>query len=90
MTITVPPEVEKSILAAVQGGRFRSVDEAVATAWLEWNQKQAPALPPLAEGADTSPDPLLGLWRDYADEMDQLVADAYRHRREETWRELGP
>jgi hypothetical protein len=88
MTITIPPEVEKSILAAVRSGRFRSVDEAVATAWLEWNQKQASALPPKVEGADTCPDPLLGLWHDYADEMDQIVADAYRLRREETWREL--
>ena len=43
------------------------------------------ALP--AAGADPDADPLLGLWRDYADEMDEIVADAYRKRREEKWRE---
>jgi hypothetical protein len=51
----------------------------------------------LAESAATRPpgdqgepdtDPLLGLWRDYADEMDEIVADAYRKRREEPWREF--
>ena len=88
MTINVSPEVEKSILAAVQSGRFRSVDEAVTTAWLAWKQKDPAALPPQAEDTDTSPDPLLGLWKDYADEMDEIVADAYRQRREESWREL--
>jgi len=40
-----------------------------------------------AEG-DPDADPLLGLWRDYADEMDEIVADAYRKRRDEKWREF--
>jgi hypothetical protein len=39
-------------------------------------------------GGDPDADPLLGLWRDYADEMDEIVADAYRRRREEKWREF--
>jgi hypothetical protein len=39
-------------------------------------------------GDDPDADPLLGLWRDYADEMDEIVADAYRRRREEKWREF--
>jgi hypothetical protein len=51
----------------------------------------------LAESAAANPaddqdepdaDPLLGLWRDYADELDEIVADAYRKRREEPWREF--
>jgi len=47
----------------------------------------------LAESAAAEPpgdqgDPLLGLWQDYADEMDEIVADAYRKRREEKWREF--
>ena len=46
----------------------------------------AAALP--AAGGDPDADPLLGLWRDYAAEMDEIVADAYRKRREEKWREL--
>jgi hypothetical protein len=41
-----------------------------------------------AAGADPDADPLLGLWRDYADEMDVIVANAYRKRREEKWREI--
>jgi hypothetical protein len=40
-----------------------------------------------AEG-EPDADPLLGLWQDYADEMDEIVADAYRKRREEKWREF--
>jgi hypothetical protein len=39
-------------------------------------------------GSDPDADPLLGLWRDYADEMDEIVADAYRKRREGKWREF--
>ena len=88
MTINVSPDVEKAILAAVQSGRFRSVDEAVTTAWLELNKKQSTARLPQAEEVEATPDPLLGLWGDYADEMDEIVADAYRHRREDKWREF--
>ncbi len=39
-------------------------------------------------GADPDADPLLGLWRDYAEEMDEIVANAYRKRREEKWRDI--
>ena len=88
MTINVPPEVEKSILAAVQSGRFHSADEAITAAWLEWNRRQPISPPPQAGEADPGPDPLLGLWHDYADEMDEIVADAYRQRGEQSWREL--
>lgn len=42
----------------------------------------------LAEN-DPDADPLLGLWRDYADEMDEIVTDAYRKRREGKWREFS-
>ena len=50
--------------------------------------ESAAAKPP---GDEDKPDadPLLGLWRDYADEMDAIVADAYRKRREEPWREIA-
>lgn len=43
---------------------------------------------PLGDQAEPDGDPLLGLWRDYADEMDEIVADAYRKRRLEPWREF--
>jgi hypothetical protein len=50
--------------------------------------ESAAAKPP---GDEDKPDadPLLGLWWDDADEMDEIVADAYRKRREETRRELS-
>lgn len=87
MTINIPPEIETSILAAVRDGRFRSVDEAVAAAWLEWNCKHPESPSPGGE-ADPGPDPIMGLWHDCADEMDEIVADAYRQRRRPSWREL--
>ena len=90
MTINVTPEVEASILAAVRSGQFRSVDEAVATAWLAWNRERTIAQPARGQVTDARPDPLLGLWKDDADEMDEIVADAYRQRREQSWRELDP
>jgi hypothetical protein len=49
--------------------------------------ESAAAEPPGDQG-EPDADPLLGLWRDYADEMDAIVADAYRKRREEKWREF--
>ncbi len=49
--------------------------------------ESAAAKSPSDEG-DPDADPLLGLWQDYADEMDEIVADAYRKRREEPWREF--
>ena len=87
MTINVSPKLIHSRRRA-DVVDFCPVDEAVTTAWLAWKQKDPAALPPQAEDTDTSPDPLLGLWKDYADEMDEIVADAYRQRREESWREL--
>ena len=44
------------------------------------------ALP--AAPVDPDADPLLGLWGDYANEIDEIVADAYRKRREGKWREF--
>ena len=49
--------------------------------------ESAAAEPPGDQG-EPDADPLLGLWQDYADEMDEIVADAYRKRREEKWREF--
>jgi hypothetical protein len=49
---------------------------------------ESAAAEPLGGQGEPDADPLLGLWRDYADEMDEIVADAYRKRREEPWREF--
>ena len=89
MTIHLPHDLESSIQAAVHSGRFASVDDAMAEAARllvrEISQVRPEPKPP-ATGA--SPDPLLGVWRDAADEMDEIVADAMRHRREEPWRAI--
>jgi Arc/MetJ-type ribon-helix-helix transcriptional regulator len=42
MTINVSKDVEISINAAVQSGRFPSVDDAVTAAWLAFNQQPSP------------------------------------------------
>ncbi len=84
MTIHLPRDVESSIEAAVHGGLFASIDEALAEAWrcLE-RQRSTPQSQP--ETGEVSPDPLLGSMRDYADEMDEIVAEAMK-RRQEPWR----
>jgi Arc/MetJ-type ribon-helix-helix transcriptional regulator len=91
MTIRLPSDLADSIEAAVHRGRFASVDEAVAAAvrillreLARENRQSGPA----AESSDSRPDPILGLMRDDAALMDEIVADAYRLRREETWRKL--
>lgn len=87
MTIHLPKELESSIEAAVHSGRFASIDDAMAEAvrllLRELRQKPTPV-----NAGDTAPDPILGLMRDDAELMDEIVADAYRHRREDKWREF--
>ncbi len=90
MTIHLPNDLEKSIQAVVRSGRFGSADEAMAEAarllLRELNQKPQYAA---EANADASPDPLLGSMRDAADELDQIVADAMKRRREEPWRAIS-
>ena len=89
MTIHLPHDLESSIEAAVHSGRFASVDDAMAEAarllLREINQGRPEPKP---QATDASPDPLLGVWRDAAEEMDEIVADAMRHRRDEPWRAI--
>lgn len=82
MTIQLPKELESSIEAAVQSGRFASVDEAMAEAarLLLSDLKHRP-LPPTADF-----DPLLGSMSDHAELMDEIVEDAMRHREQQPWR----
>ena len=44
---------------------------------------------PPGDANDPGPDPFLGSMRDAADELDQIVADAYRRRWEEPWRDIA-
>jgi Arc/MetJ-type ribon-helix-helix transcriptional regulator len=90
MTIHLPNDLESRIQAAVQNGRIASVDDAMAEAARllprEIDQRQQE---PHAGGIDLGPDPFLGSMRDADDELDQIVADAYRRRREDTWRDVA-
>ena len=60
---------------------MRPEQAAATTSWTNWQVDAAKAQQRRARS-----DRLLGLWRDYADEMDEIVADAYRKRRAEPWR----
>jgi Arc/MetJ-type ribon-helix-helix transcriptional regulator len=90
MTITLPHDLESRLQAVVQGGRFASIDDAMAEAarllLRDLDQGQ-----PQAETMDNETSPGLGsigAMRDAVDELDEIVADAYRRRREETWRDI--
>jgi Arc/MetJ-type ribon-helix-helix transcriptional regulator len=91
MTITLPNDLENSVQAAVHSGRFASVDDAMAEAvrllLRELKQGHPQAKP---EGNASTPGlGSIGAMRDAADELDEIVADAYRKRREETWRDFS-
>jgi Arc/MetJ-type ribon-helix-helix transcriptional regulator len=87
MTIHLPKDIESSIEAAVHSGRFASVDDAMTEAARLLLRQISQGRPePVIN--DASQDPLLGVWRDASDEMDAIVADAMRQRREQPWREI--
>ena len=86
MTIYLPEYLENSLREAVHNGRFASVDDAMAEATRLLLQKLKEDQ--LTTGSEATPDPVLGCMREDAELMDEIVADAYRHRRVETWREL--
>jgi Arc/MetJ-type ribon-helix-helix transcriptional regulator len=84
MTIHLPADLERSIEAAVHNGRFASVDDAMAEAArrllrdIGWEPPKPSASAP----------PLLGSMRDAADELDEIVAEAMKRRREGPWRTI--
>jgi Arc/MetJ-type ribon-helix-helix transcriptional regulator len=82
MTIHLPEDLERSVLAQVESGQFRSADDLVAHAVRSYLQQ------PKAPQADPSLGSI-GAMRDAADELDQIVADAMKHRREETVRDIS-
>jgi Arc/MetJ-type ribon-helix-helix transcriptional regulator len=87
ITIHLPAYLETSIEATVHSGRFASVDDPMAEAarLLLRTIKQEKPMP--LPGAAASP-PLLGSMRDAADELDEIVAEAMKRRREEPWRTI--
>ncbi len=88
MTIHLPNDLEASIQAAVQNGRFASVDDAMAEAarLLLRTIPQQPQPSPTKTAAPA--DPLLGIWRDAPDEIDEIVAEAMQRRRDEPLRAM--
>lgn len=94
MTIHLPDDLENSVRSLVQGGRFASEDDLIAEAVRAFLRQQntVSRIPAMAVAGslrdELGPDPLLGSMRDAADELDEIVADTYRKRREETWRDL--
>jgi Arc/MetJ-type ribon-helix-helix transcriptional regulator len=89
VTIHLPNDLESSIQAAVRSGRFVSVDEAMAeAARLLLRQLNGDRSTNDQPKINDSPDPILGCMREDAGLMDEIVADAYRRRSEEQWREL--
>ena len=87
MTLHLPDDLESSVQAAVRSGLFASIDDAMARAvrllLQEINQKR-----PTPSAGHLDVDPVLGCMKDDAELMDEIVADAYRRRGEETWRDL--
>jgi Arc/MetJ-type ribon-helix-helix transcriptional regulator len=84
MTIHLPNDVERSIEAAVMSGRFASVDAAMEEAARRL-LRDLGREPRLAIGVEDS-DSLLGSMPEAADELDAIVADAMKRRREGPWR----
>lgn len=85
MTIHLPEDLENSIRAEVLSGHFASEDAMVEAAVRAYFRQHGTSQPTTAENA---PDPILGLMRDDAELMDEIAEEAYRHRREDTWREI--
>ena len=83
MTIQLPEHLQRYVHDQVLAGRFRTEDDVIRDALERHRQAQQPpahALP--------TPDPVLGCMREDTELMDEIVVDAYRHRREETWRDI--
>jgi putative addiction module CopG family antidote len=83
MTIHLPDHLQRYVREQVLAGRFRNEDEVIVDAL---DRHRQALQPPAADSAIQ--DPVLGCMREDTELMDEIVADAYRHRREETWREI--
>ena len=83
MTIHLPEDLERYVHDQIVAGRFRTADDVIRDALERLREAQKQPNP-----APATLDPVLGCMSEHADLMDEIVADAYRHRREETWREL--
>jgi Arc/MetJ-type ribon-helix-helix transcriptional regulator len=89
MTIQVSKDAENTINAAVSSGQFASADEMVDKLVRDYARRHP--VRPSSQPVEAKGNPNLGsigAMRDSAAELDEIVADAYRQRREESWRDL--
>jgi Arc/MetJ-type ribon-helix-helix transcriptional regulator len=90
MTINLPDDLERFLRAEVHRGHFPSEEDAVAAAIRllrnQVGQRGRPEAVGVEAGSASAPDPVLGAMRDAADEMDEIVAEALRHREQQPWR----
>jgi Arc/MetJ-type ribon-helix-helix transcriptional regulator len=86
MTIHLPDELHSSIRAEVLSGHFASDDDAVTAIVREHFRRKAAAEANAVKAVGA--DPLLGSMREFADDMDEIVADAYRRRSEDQGRKF--
>jgi Arc/MetJ-type ribon-helix-helix transcriptional regulator len=90
MTVNLPDDLERFIRAEVHSGHFASEETAIAEAvrLLRHQLTQQACLVPTerAPALIATRDPVLGAMQDAADEMDEIVADAMRHREQQPWR----
>jgi Arc/MetJ-type ribon-helix-helix transcriptional regulator len=88
MTIHLPPDLERSIEAVVNSGRFASVDDAMAEA-ARLLLRQEIQQPQPANTAGVTDLGSIGAMRDDADLLDQAVEHAMKVREERPWRLSG-
>jgi Arc/MetJ-type ribon-helix-helix transcriptional regulator len=88
MTINLPDELERFIRAEVRSGHFSSEEAALAEAVRLLQHKLGQNRPQAGEEivSANTPDPILGVMRDAADEMDAVVVDAMKKREQQAWR----
>jgi Arc/MetJ-type ribon-helix-helix transcriptional regulator len=84
MTINLPEDLERFLRAEVHRGHFASEEDAIAAA-VRLLQRQLSQTTKASQAAAMTSDPVLGAMKDAADEMDEIVADAMRHREQRAW-----
>jgi Arc/MetJ-type ribon-helix-helix transcriptional regulator len=88
MTINLLDELERFIRSEVRNGHFSSEEAALAEAVRLLQHKLRQNEPQAGDeiSSPDAPDPVLGVMRDAADEMDAIVADAMKQREQQAWR----
>jgi len=85
MTINLPNDLVQFIRAEVLKGQFASEDDAIAEA-VRLLRRQLNQVPKMTTTSSTHADPVLGVMRDAADEMDEIAAEVMIQREQQPWR----